>query len=68
MEKSSVIIYFLQKIHPRNRFANNEDIQNMLDYLEQLINSVPAYNLELSRNLNDLNQLAKFIKINDKRR
>ena len=68
MATISIILrqYFLEKIHPRNRFANNQDIQNIMDYLEQFISAVPAYSLELSRNLNDLDRLVEFIQNDEK--
>lgn len=61
IEKSFALLYFLERIQPRNRFADNNDAVKLMSFLGDFIETVDIYSLELSENINDLEQLVDFI-------
>jgi len=55
------VLYFLERIQPRHRFADKEDINNLLSYLIGLFENANVFLVNLSDDLNDLDKLIDFL-------
>ena len=61
MRRSTAMARILEAIHDRHAIAGADDAQRLLDYLGAFVDSLEAYQLELSPRLSDLDAVVDFV-------